>query len=245
MTLNIEQALKEGFSRTITRNGLLLVVAVGAFGAVNMLAYNSFMAGLLPEAFEQEMGFIGPTLPISSSVAGVILLVAYLASFTITAVALRTFVTDETQTIPREYVTRNLGWFLLNYLVGFVVFLFAVWIGFILLVVPGIFLMVSLYFWIVFVAVEDENFIGAFRSSWALTKGNRWPLLGLGLIMVVAGMVLFSIPFGISAVLSAWAALVGLVVVSGVFGIFSWATTARVYVQLNGEDPADDPAIVA
>lgn len=245
MSLNIGRALQEGIARTVARNGLLLVAVMGVIGAVNTLAYNSAMASVFSDLPDGPAAMLGPTLPISPTVAGVATAVLYLATFVLTAVALRTFVTDETRRIPREYVTRNLGWFLVNYVVGYVVFLVAVVIGSALLFVPGIFLLVSLYFWFVLVAVEDQNFVAAFRNSWSLTRGHRWSLLGLGLTVMVVGMVVYGVLFGVALVTPPTIVLLVYAIVGAALGVFVFATTARAYVQLTEEDAAFEAAAVA
>lgn len=244
MSLNIGRALQDGVERTVSRNGLVLAVVWLALGAVNQLTYNSAIRGFLPEASRQP-GLLGPSLPMSAGVAAVLLFFLYLASFVVTAVALRTFVSEETQRIPREYVTRNLGWFLVNYFVGYVVFLIVVWIGTILLIVPGIFLLVSLYFWIVFVAVEDQNFVEAFRNAWDLASGNRLSLFGLGVVVSAVGMVLYGVLFFVTFAVSPWVSLVGFSVVVAAIGVFTMATTARAYVLLQTEEGAADESAVA
>ena len=234
MSSNVGRALQEGIVRTVEPNGRLFVVVMTVTSAPNVLTYRSAVASVIPAPPDRRIAVFGPALPISPLVAGAAIVFLYIASFVVTAAALRTFVTDETGTILREYVTRNLGWFLVNYVVGYVVFLVAVWIGAILLVVPGIFLLVSRYFWFVLVAVEDQNFVEAFRNSWALAKGNWWQLAGLRLIVLVVGAILYGVLFALAFVTSPWITLFVFAVVVAAFGVFSLATTARAYVQLEG-----------
>lgn len=235
MTVSVEQSLKEGFRRTISRNGLLLIVVWALVGSLSLLAYNSWFASLF-SSFPSQPMLIGPTLDISPLFAGVATVVLYLVSFVVMAGALRTFVTDERRTLPGNHFTRNIGWMLVNLIVGYILFFLVLWIGFLLLIVPGIFLLVSLFFWYVIVVVEDRTFYKAFRESWALAKGNRWSLLGIGLVVTVVGWVLMGIPMGLSFALSPWVAWVLLGVSVSVFGVFSMATTARVYVQLTAAE---------
>lgn len=242
MALNIGRALREGIARTVARNGLLVAVLMAASTALSLLAYNSALESVLPDVPDQAVGFVGPTLPLSPLVASVATVGLYLVSFVVVAIALRTFVTEGTRRIPGEYVTRNLGWMLLNYVVGYVVFYVALWIGFIFLFVPGLFLLVSFYFWYVLVAVEDQNFVEAFRNSWGLARGNRWPLLGLGLIVMVVGAVVYGVLFLAALAVSPWAELALFAVLGAVFAVFSLATTARAYVQLADEAEATDGA---
>ena len=233
MAVNIGQSLREGITRAFSRNGILLIVAWTVISAVSLLAYNSWFAAIYAGMPTDPM-LIGPSLDIAPLYAGLGSLLLYLLSFVFMAGALRTFVTDERQTLPLEYFTRNAGWMLLNLILGFVLFYIGLWIGFILLIVPGIFLLVSLFFWFVLVVIEDQNFYTAFKNSWAMTKGNRWSLLGIGLIVTVVGWVLMGIPMAISFALSDWIGLLLLAIAASIYGVISLATTARVYVQLTG-----------
>jgi hypothetical protein len=97
---------------------------------------------------------------------------ATLVGIVVAIVALRTFTGEHAETVDRS-AFRRLGLATLNALVGSVVFALVVGTGFLFLILPGIFLLVSLYFYTAFIAVEDQNFVEAFRSSWALTKGRR------------------------------------------------------------------------
>ena len=244
MSLNIGDALQEGIARSVSRVGIVLAVLWGVLGALNLLAYNSMMAALTA-GMPSQPTMIGPSLDVSATIAGVVVFVLYLASFVVMAAALRTFVTDETRTIHRAYLTRNLGWMILNLFVGYLVFFVAIWIGFVALFVPGVFLMVSLYFWFVLVVVEDQNFVEAFRNSWALARGNRWSLLGLGLIVLVPGSILYGVLFVVAFATPPWVGLVVYAAILAVFGVFSVATTARAYVQLAIESGTGEAAAVA
>jgi hypothetical protein len=70
-------------------------------------------------------------------------------------------------------------------------------IGFVLLIVPGIFLAVAYAVVIPAAVVERPGIKGAFSRSWDLTKGYRWSVLGLLLVMVVIVLI---ISFAIGAV---------------------------------------------
>jgi len=244
MSVDIGSAIGDGFERTVARNGLLLVAATFVLGVINGLVTASFAPETPGPGPGPGMG-TGTDVPFSVSpgVGAAILLVVGILSLVVSIVALRTFVSDETESLPEDAVTRNMGWALVNIVVGGIVFVIVVGFGFLFLVVPGLFLLVSLYFWSVFVAVGDENFIEGFGNSWSLTKGNRIPLFALGLLVVViAGIVnvVFSIPGlflggGVDIVISQLG--------SAFATVFVVAVTGRAYVQLRdteGEDVEAD-----
>lgn len=231
MPIDIESAVRTGFDRTIARNGLLLAGLVFVVTTVNAfvgfgVANWARDSGLLPPnvPFPAAMG--GPA--ISPAVGGLVSTLAGLAMIVLTIGALRTFVTDETASLPSEYFTRNLLWPGLNFLVGIVVFGILVGIGFVLFIVPGIFLLVTLVFWTVSVAVDGTNFVAGMGNSWSLTRGHRVRLFLLGVVVVLIEVVVeivFGVPGGVLGVVLTQ-------VGSALTTVFGLATLAATYNQL-------------
>ena len=154
MSVDIGQAVQEGGKRTLARNGLYFVVIVWVLNVLNGLFGNTIARGVMnqvPSGMGPGGGLgspvMGPTLGLSPAVAGVLSLLVGLVTAVVGAAALRTFVTDETETIPTEHFTHNLVWMLVNLVVGGIVFAIVVGVGLVLLVIPGLFLLVSLFFW--------------------------------------------------------------------------------------------------
>lgn len=58
-------------------------------------------------------------------------------------------------------------------------------IGLVLLIPPGLFLLTALFFYHVFIAVEDDTSLQALRNSWSLTAGHRLRLFALRLLVTV------------------------------------------------------------
>jgi hypothetical protein len=249
MEVDIESALREGVRRTVARNGLLLVGIVYVLGVVSGLFGPRRPAGAMPGGGPGPaagLGDIGaavqPVVPVSPVLAGLIGFVFSLASIVVTIGALRVFLGDETERLPTEVFTRRIGWTFLNFLVGAIVFGIAVGIGFVLLVVPGIFLMVSLAFWTVYVVEEDENFFDGFRRSWSLTSGHRLRLFALGLVVLVLTFLVSALFGAVGAFLGSVVRVLGVVVaqVGNAFTtVFVSATLAAAYKQLQGQGTAD------
>ena len=242
MALDIDQALREGYERTIASNGVILAGAFFVLSAVNALV----VTGTGPRYPAMRFGLFGrpaagSEIVLPPPIAGLISLLAGLGTIVLAIAALRTFVTDETEHLPEAHFRDRMGWAFLNFLVGAIVFGIAVAIGFVFLVVPGLFMLVSLIFWEVFVAVEGQNFLEAFENSWQLARGHRWQLFGLGFVVLLVTLVV-NAAFGLPGALVG--GLGGILVSqagSALTTVFGAAVLARTYVQLAEPEPELEP----
>jgi hypothetical protein len=246
MPIDIGDVVQRGYERTVARNGLLFAAILFVVSLLDAMFSVGMDQRTMPVGemgrFSDAVGGGPPvSLGLSPAIAGVLSLLLGLVSVVVTVAALRTFVGDETETIPREHFTEDVPWAALNLIVGSIVFGIVVAVGFVLLVIPGLFLLVSLFLWEMFVAVEGENFVDGFRRSWELTSGRRIRLFGLGLVVLVVALVVstaFSIP---GVVLPDVAGFLIQQVGSALVGVFVLAAVAETYNQLvaaAGEDGA-------
>ena len=81
----------------------------------------------------------------------------------------------------------------------------AVVIGFVFLIVPGLYLIAMFYVMVPAIVFENRGFAGLSRSI-DLTEGYRWPIVGLVVIVMIMGLiagafvgVVMSVIFGVSA----------------------------------------------
>lgn len=236
MPVNIETALRRGVNRTVARNGLLLVGilfvvstinAIVGLGVARWVANRNVLPAGLP--FPGEMGVALFAIP--PAVGGIVSLLAGLATVVITIGALRIFVSDETERLPGEHFTQNMVWPGVNFIVGTIVFAVIVGLGFVLFVVPGIFLLVALAFWTVYVAVEERNFIEGMQDSWALTRGHRMRLFLLGVAVVIIEIIVSAV-FGIGGIAGGTVGVVIAQIGGALTTVFTLATLAAVYDQL-------------
>ena len=222
MSLRVFDALTGGIERTLAKNGLVLVAAFYVLMAIQTLfTPGGVQTGIDPEPVIDAPA-IGALVAILTSVASLYLLI----------VSLRTVVTDETETIPDAALRDRPVWAFLNVFVGLIVFTVLVTIGFVFLIVPGLFLLVALWFFDVYVAVEDDDFVTALKRSWSLTSGNRLGLFGLGVAVVLISVAI-SIPFTIAMVVVG--GVLGVLISqigTAIGGIFIYATTAVAFTQL-------------
>lgn len=243
MSLDVGEALRDGFGRTTARNGLVLMLAIfvvslstTVFSQTVTVALVDALAELASEQGTQppQEGDLGPTpfaLPLSPWIAGISLVVSWVLGQVVTIVAIRTFVSDVTDTIPGAFLRRRIGWVLVNVIVGQIVVGVLVLVGLVLLILPGIFLAVSLYFVTQVIAVEDEDFVEAMRESWRLARGSRIQIFLLAVVLVGLSF-LVSIPsLLVAETLPVGAVLYSLVATAPV-SVFAIATVARAYVQL-------------
>jgi hypothetical protein len=114
-----------------------------------------------------------------------------------------------------------------------IVYYVVVAVGTILLIVPGIIFMLML--WVVFpvVVMERPGVLASLRRSAFLTKGNRWRLLGLTLLMVLSmGAVLGVLMFIMSSAMSVAPLSIGFSAVYAVFGIVWMISLSVTYYEL-------------
>lgn len=243
MTLDVGAALRRGFGRTFERNGLLLMVVFLVFKFVNTVVGQTFsvattetlrgMTRSMPEVSAGQFT-TGPTpfaLDLPLGVAVVLVVAVAILAEAIFIVAVRTMVSDETETIPREFVRRRILGATVNGVVGGVVVSILVVIGLLFLVVPGIFLALSFFFVRQEIAVADKNFVDAMSGAWGLASGNRIELLALGIVVAITG-ILASVVTAPFALVGPGANAIAGDVVDAVFTVFGVAVAARAYDQL-------------
>lgn len=247
MSLQIDEALREGFQRTVARNGLILVGVFVVFGLVNAVIGQSLSAQSIELADQfgdqaiQQPGAnpFGPgsggatpfALPIPLPVAGLLTFLTIFVAEALKIVGIRVFAGEDTETISGTTVKRRIVLATLNGVVGGLIVAILTALGLILLVVPGIYIAISFFFVRQEIAVADKNFVDALGDSWSLTEGNRWELLGLAIIVVVINFVASS-PTLVLFFLSQEVASVVSVVVSAATTVFGMAVATRAYVQV-------------
>lgn len=254
MALDVGDAIAEGVSRGTARNALLLMVVVAAISLAAAAFSQTVIAvarEVLIELARQQgrdppsPGAFGPTplaLPLSGPLAAVLFVAAAVANQAVVLVAIRTFVSDETATVPRAFLTRRIGWVTLNAVIGGLLVFALILLGLVLLVIPGLFVAVSLYFFEQEVAVNDSGLVRAMEDSWALARGDRLAIFVLGAVLVLAELAAALPAVALRALdAGAVAAVVG-VVVSAAVTVVSVAIVSRAYVQLRAAEPEPEAA---
>lgn len=249
MSLQIDEALREGFKRTVSRNGLLLVGVFLVFSFLNLVLSQSLFAALEPvlleqlstlpeqslEQFRQTLDEPRPfAVPIPYSVAAALTVLAAVVAEALRIVSIRVFAAEETDSFPRATASHRIVAATINGVVAGLLVSIAIGAGLILLLVPGIFIALSFFFVRQEIAVENKTFVDAMRDSWALTGGNRWELLGLAVILFVIGFVASSPSIVLSFVSPLASTAVG-TTIGSVTTVFAIAVTTRAYEQLRRE----------
>lgn len=235
MSLQIGSTITNGLRRVANRNGLLFVLASVLVGTAWQVAFNSAVAASLPPELS---GQLAPMIDAPLPVLAVFAVVFFLVLPVVSVAAIRTFVAGETDHVPREFVTRRIGWVVANLLVGGMVLSVLVMIGTVLLVIPGIVVYVALLFMAVFVAVEDENFVAAMADSWRLTRGNWLRLFALILIVTVpftVAITVLSTALAIAVGQASAAATLVTVAISMAFSVAILGVLAEAFERLRDE----------
>lgn len=247
MSLDIPAVLEDGFSRLPTRVAAILFVAYLAIGLVSTVTAQTLslaVVGALQTTIPADatapttpgMGDTTLALDVGLPVAVALFLIQIVLAQVIGVVGIRTFVSDARSSFPSGLAS-NLAWVVLNALAaGFVVNVL-IGIGTILLVIPGIYLAVALYFVQFEVIVEEQNAIDALRTGWELTKGERLGVFLLLLVVFAIGLA-SAVPGIVLGFVGAPTLLTVLVsvVVGAVAGLIGVVIGARAYVQLKPDD---------
>ena len=236
MALQIGRAISNGVRRSLTPVGIALMVLTALYVGLFTSSINTIVVNFLPPEVQQQSQ-IGLALPISSTVAAVLALAALLFGMVIYLGAARAFTREGTDsgTVSGSLFTRRIGRALVSAIGANIIVSIAMFIGFILLVIPGIFLMVSFAFVLFAIAVEDARAIESLRRSWDITRGNRWRLAALLLLIGVVTGLISSLGSVVSIVNPAVGTVVSLLVTAPL-AILSLSIVADAYLQLRDED---------
>lgn len=259
MSLDIGAAVTEGVERLRSRDGLVLVGAFLVVGVLSSVATQSLTVGISEalvrfaespdappgtdvETFRTQLEQTRASSPLAVDVpVGAAFGLAFLLGVGAEAlriVAVRIFYAPAGDR-PAD-LRRNLAFATANGFLGGIVVSVLVAVGLVLLVVPGVFLLLALFFVRQEIAVEDRNFVDAMAESWTLTRGNRLNLLGLVFVLLLVGFVAFLPTLLASVAGSSTASGVLGAVVSPVVTVFGIAATTRAYAQLKAEG-SDEP----
>jgi len=240
MAFQIGDTLGDGIGRAFTYSGVVLMALLFLYQVLFLVAVNSFALQYLPtEATESSQFVLSAPIPLAVAGGGVV--VGLLLGVVLYLVAARALTREREalDSMPAELFTRRIGRATLSAVGANLVVSLAVSVGFLLLVVPGVFLTLSFLFVIFVVGVEDERAVDALRRSWALAGGNRWRLLALVAVVTVAAAVASSVASALSLVSPAAGELLSLAV-SAVFGVVAYGILAEAYLRLADESDGGD-----
>lgn len=256
MSLEVGSAIKYGVKRPLERDGLMVVAVLWIVMLVNEAMGQTTASGVMQEFMGEELPagageFLGSdmvaplALPIPNAVATLLGLVASILTITVMIVAYRTFVEETGESIPEESYQRNIVSTTIHGFIASIVFGILFVIGLVLLVIPGIFIAVSLAFFLAIIALEDVGFVEGLQQSWELTKGKRFDVFLLGVGIVVVGLVIGIVGGIVSGALGFGSAALGAIVgiaFSAYSSAFTVGTLTHAYLQLDEDTEATPSA---
>jgi hypothetical protein len=256
-SLDVGSHLSNGLDSLLSMTGGQLVALLALFGIVGSLLVESLVVRIGRDGLEyirenfdtsepevreavieieralEDMGF-GLDIPIPVALLG--LLVLALLGEAIRIVAVRAFASGELDGVATELATRRLPIATLYGFLGGILLSIAVGIGTLLFVVPGLFIFIGTLFFRQEIAIADKGPLQAISGTWQLTKGNRWTLLLLVIVLwaigFAVGLVPGVVPGRVGTVLST--------VVTSVITVFSIGVVTDAYVTLRDSPTEDD-----
>ncbi|WP_181685483.1 hypothetical protein [Halorhabdus salina] len=252
-SLDIGSLLADGLDGLLSRTGAQLVVLISAVGIVSTVLWQSIqltvsetMLSYLRENFdladpqvqtaltelERTIDAMGLTLDVSLPVIVVAIFALALLGEAVNIVAVRAFADGALDGIPRDLATRRLTMATLYGFLGGTVLHIAIGLGLVLAAIPGIFIYVGTLFFRQEIAIANKGPMAALSGTWKLTKGNRWMLFGLAVVLFLIGFVILLFP----GIVPGTAGSLVSVVVSSIVGVFSIATITEAYVRLREQN---------
>jgi uncharacterized membrane protein YedE/YeeE len=230
--VDIGDIISTGFKRTFKRNGLMLAGLMFLINIYSTFSSQTFLIKAITGASTVPAGTTQYPLAANLPILGgaVLYAGAIILSIVVSIGTIRTLVSSETETLPRENFTENILKPFLNLIAGGIIFGLAIGIAYAGPAVPGyalylagiqlpavILLMVgvlaglaigtyvltSLFFYNFFIIVEGQNFIESFRSSWEKTEGDRLSLFAAGFIASVITGVIAMVIGGVLGIIGA------------------------------------------
>lgn len=255
--MDIEGALKTGFERLKEKSGLTLIAVFFIIGLIGTIAsqsqaaqameqFGQFFDQLPSEFQETPLGDIrgGGPLPLAFDLPPALISLmnfgSSIAYVVVAIIAYRVFASDARDEIPSETYS-GLLMPTINGIIGGIVFGILVVIGLILLIIPGIYLIVALAFFLIFIALEDDNFLEALQSSWGLTKGRRLSVFLLFVALFVIQIIVAIVGGIASGILGAVVPQLGAILnvaVGAAFTVFSFGVLVDAYTQLREDKSA-------
>jgi hypothetical protein len=256
MTFTATDSIRGAIDRMATQAGALLIAGVALFGTLRAAAGQDIYAGIAERILREitrrdlraELGPEGTEildtvqseliesatdlpLALGLDLGGAIFvwLVAYVLGLAVLVAALMAF--GNRWERFDQFALDNVGWKVLNFFLGTILFSILVFIGLVLLVVPGLILIILFTFFPAAIAIDDESAFGSFSKSIGVVRENFLSTIGLifvgFLVFVISGFVGFTLGGSGS---SAAGAVFG-EVVSAVATVFGAALIAEAYVQ--------------
>lgn len=229
MSLSLRGVLGDGVGRLRSVNGTLFVGIVFLLTAATEAVLGGLRLRLTLPGPTQELLTVSPvSLSVSAPVwalsVGLVLLVG--STLAATIVLTRLVLADEMETVPIDVYDALVPSVARLAVAGLIV-LVVTFIGSIFLLVPGLFILVSLLFYAVFIA-RGEGILSSLRKSWGLARGSRLKLFALFLVLFVLNIGLEGVAYLVPS------AMIGLLL--GATGtVYALVVTVEAYRQLGGE----------
>lgn len=239
MGFDTSDVIQEAGKKLFTRQGMTLLSVALIFALLGLIGLDSALYDFYLDIWERaiendpeladtldhpdEMFPYAIDIPLAASVG--VLLLSWLGYLVISIAALRWFYPASIQPLSFDLVSRNLGSAILNLIIGGILFAIAWLVGLLFFIIPGIFIFVVLIYYYTGITIEDRSFISAMSRSNEVTKGNRWQVFFLYLVVFVLAMVISPIGFTVQLI-DPFIGQTVTVVLNSFIGLFFFGITA-------------------
>ncbi len=165
-----EQAIKFGWRRTIDNLGFFIVYLIILFAI-------EFFFSLFIDIFEETKFY---SLYIIFNLGSFV--VTIVSSIFAVKIGLRLY--DNEKIGSYDFLVFNTSTFF-KFLLAYILYTIMVVVGFILLIVPGIYLAIKYQFFQFLIIDEDMDVIESFKESGRITEGSKWNLFFFVLLLIL------------------------------------------------------------
>lgn len=214
MTIAILDIVGSSLNKLFKNKNIFVFAIIGAListaGSFSITAQSRAFASLFNVQNPPSIGVLLPALLSLMSSVGLIFIVLALIDVFIVAAIMVSVGSGRAKIsmVSKEAVSRYLTFLFTSIVVGIIVV-----IGFILLIVPGIFLAIKLSIAGTESVVGKKDVVESLKSSWEKTNGNFWHILATFVI-------LFLIVAIITGIISAIVSAIGVQFLSSLFSTF-------------------------
>ncbi|MEM7827004.1 MAG: hypothetical protein QXQ40_02145 [Candidatus Aenigmatarchaeota archaeon] len=184
MRLNIIKALEDGYDTLCKKSAILYLAGVIAFMNISSVY---FINNFFPMKDITEGNMLSYFIPFVT-----IFLIICLIEMFLTGMIIK-IASEPGKKVSLDKTADFIAKKYLKLVIGSILYYILIISGFILFLIPGIFLMIKLMFYQYAIIIHNKRVLNSFETSWNITKRNWWQIFAFTLIVLLVSLVFYFI----------------------------------------------------